>query len=174
MAVGHWGGGSPLETVGRNKNKNSCDLLYNLLGFAFKISFFPSLLFYLILFTLSVQISDWSTGRSNCCWCLQAKFAAVSQACRFSIDCRPMWHHSSLAAHPRLLYTCLPTGKWLCTVSVIQCVEWGGWPITSVVGIPSQWPANIWQVTWVRLAATQTTRGSSTTIIHLAFVHGCW
>ena len=159
-----------LGTVGRNKNKNSYDRLYNLLASAFKIPFFPSILFYLILFTLSAQLIDWSTEWSNCCWCLQAKFTTVSRACRFSTDCRPMWQPSWLAAHPWLLYACLPADKRLFTVRVIQCVEWGEWPSTSVVGIPSQWPAHIWQVTWVRFAATQTTRGNSTTVIHLAFV----
>jgi hypothetical protein len=46
----------------------------------------------------------------------------------------------------------------------------GGRPSTSVVGIPSQRPVHIWQVSWVRLAATKTTRGNSTTVIHLAAV----
>jgi len=167
MTVGHWGSESPLGTVGRNKNKNSQDRLYSLLVSAFKIPFFLS---HVILFTLSEQLSDLSTEWSNCYWRLQAKFTTVSQSCRFSTDCRPIRHKSRLAAQPRLLYTCVPAVKWLCTVSVIQYVEWGGWPRTSVVRIPSQRPAHIWQVAWVRLAATQTTCGESTTVIHLALV----
>jgi len=111
-----------------------------------------------------------STEWINCCWCLQAKFTTFSQSCTFSTDCRPMRHQSRLAEQPRLRYTCVRAVKWLYTVSVIQCVEWGGWPSTSVVGIPSHRPAHIWQVTRVRLAATQTTCGNSTTVIHLALV----
>jgi hypothetical protein len=160
-----------LVTVGRNKNKNSYDRQYNILVSAFKIPFFPSLLLTPILLIVSVQLIDWSIEWSKCCCCLQAKFTTVYKLLGFPPTV------GRCDASRDLVTCCTPatplhlfTSRQVTLYSVIQCVEWGRWPGTSVVGIASQWPAHIWRVTWVRLANTQTIRGNSTTIIHLAFV----
>ena len=106
---------------------------------------------------------------SDCCLCTLAKFTTITQAFNVSHRLSAKYDTSRDLLHTHDCFILDQQTRDLCAQSVPFGSSSGqGGQVHDSLGFHDSDHANIWQVIRERLSTTQTTRGNSTTIIHLA------